>query len=113
VPNATEYDVYLSIDGGAFNYTATSGITSLNMDHDYNGDFLKCAKLNQAVLGNAKHDNFSAILKNKENRCLNLSTNYLKCNKCKFLFFCRGCPAIANNGDKKPFILDPSCWIGN
>jgi len=76
------------------------------------GKVMACRRHLGSVLGYVPEKKFEDIF--FKSRTLNKLRNLekiQKCNKCKWLFYCRGCRAIAYGESQDFYSNDPQCWL--
>jgi radical SAM protein with 4Fe4S-binding SPASM domain len=78
---------------------------------DVNGDILPCRKIRHYTLGNIFTDDLIEVYNSKKRQNLLNIENYEKCYGCKYVLYCRGCPAVSESIHGNIFKEDPQCWV--
>jgi len=87
-------------------------IGSLSFSVLPNGKVMACRRHLGSVLGSVPEQRFEDIFFESEtlDKLRDLE-KIQKCNKCEWLFHCRGCRAVAYGENQNLYSSDPQCWL--
>lgn len=75
-----------------------------------NGDVYACRRFNSKI-GNALKDSFYSLYFNDSMDSYRDFSKFSGCKDCKYLYFCRGCPAVSACAYGDYYAVDPQCWV--
>lgn len=75
-----------------------------------NGDVYACRRFESKV-GNALDDSLKDIFLGEKMHCYRDYEKFVACSSCKYLYYCRGCPAVAYCASGNFYGKDPQCWV--
>lgn len=75
-----------------------------------NGDIYACRRFESKV-GNALVDKFSDVYVGNGMEEYRHYDKFQACSSCKYLYYCRGCPAVMADISGDFYSPDPQCWI--
>jgi radical SAM protein with 4Fe4S-binding SPASM domain len=77
-----------------------------------NGEVIGCRRHLGSLIGKVPEQSFREIFLNSRRlNDLRKFEKIEKCNKCKWLYHCRGCRAVAYGRSKTIYSPDPQCWL--
>ena len=76
----------------------------------HNGDIYACRRFESKV-GNALVDKFSDVYVGNGMEEYRHYDKFQACSSCKYLYYCRGCPAVMADISGDFYSPDPQCWI--
>lgn len=75
-----------------------------------NGDVYACRRFSSKI-GNALKDSLHMLFFSKTMDDYRDFSRFTACNDCKYLYLCRGCPAVSACAHGDFYAVDPQCWV--
>lgn len=73
------------------------------------GDIFACRRVAESNVGNVFEDRLADVWLTSMESYREFN-KFSKCNRCKLLAWCRGCPAVAKGVNGSFYAEDPQCW---